>query len=80
MTSPLHPFRGQLPIVNESAPLSRPLPVIGDVHVGAESSIWYGAVLRGDVQPIRVGARTSIQDNSVVHATSGLSPCTSAAT
>jgi carbonic anhydrase/acetyltransferase-like protein (isoleucine patch superfamily) len=45
--------------------------IIGDVEIGAESSVWYGAVLRGDVMPIRVGARTSIQDNSVVHATGG---------
>lgn len=60
--------------MNESAFVAPTASVIGDVHVGAESSIWYGAVLRGDVQPIRVGARTSIQDNSVVHATSGLVP------
>jgi carbonic anhydrase/acetyltransferase-like protein (isoleucine patch superfamily) len=50
--------------------------VIGDVHVGAESSIWYGAVLRGDVMPIRIGQRTSIQDNAVIHATGGWSGTT----
>ena len=45
--------------------------VIGDVVVGDEASIWYGAVLRGDVMPIRIGARTSIQDGTVVHVTGG---------
>jgi gamma-carbonic anhydrase len=43
--------------------------VIGDVHLGDEASVWFGAVLRGDYYPIRVGARTNIQDNSVVHIT-----------
>jgi carbonic anhydrase/acetyltransferase-like protein (isoleucine patch superfamily) len=45
--------------------------VIGDVHLGADSSVWFGTILRGDVFPIRVGARTNIQDGSVVHVTSG---------
>ncbi|MCA9548679.1 MAG: gamma carbonic anhydrase family protein [Myxococcales bacterium] len=43
--------------------------VIGDVHIGAQSSVWFGAVVRGDVFHIRIGARTNIQDNSVVHVT-----------
>ncbi len=43
--------------------------LIGDVEVGEESSIWFGAVLRGDNGPIRIGARTSVQDNAVVHVT-----------
>ena len=50
--------------------LAETCAVIGDVVIGEESSIWYGTVLRGDVMPIRVGARTSIQDNAVVHVTS----------
>jgi gamma-carbonic anhydrase len=45
--------------------------IVGDVVLGESSSVWYGAVLRGDVMPIRVGARTNIQDNAVVHVTSG---------
>ena len=43
--------------------------VIGDVHLGDESGVWFGAVLRGDYYPIRVGARTNVQDNTVVHIT-----------
>ena len=42
--------------------------MIGDVEIGEESSIWYSTVIRGDVMPIRIGARTSIQDGAVVHA------------
>ncbi len=45
--------------------------MVGDVHLGEESSVWYGAVLRGDTEPIRVGARTNIQDGCVLHADPG---------
>jgi carbonic anhydrase/acetyltransferase-like protein (isoleucine patch superfamily) len=47
--------------------------VIGDVVIGEGSSLWYGAVVRGDLMPIRIGAQTSIQDNSVLHITSEVS-------
>ncbi len=47
--------------------------VIGDVLLGDEASVWFGAVLRGDYMPIRIGARTNIQDNAVVHITSDAS-------
>ncbi len=47
--------------------------VAGDIHIGTESSIWFGAAMRGDVHEIRIGARTNIQDNAVVHVTRGLS-------
>lgn len=48
--------------------------VIGDVEMGANSSLWFNAVIRGDVNYVRVGARTNIQDNSVVHVTDGGHP------
>lgn len=41
--------------------------VVGDVRLGASSSVWYGAVIRGDVAPVVIGARTNVQDNAVVH-------------
>jgi carbonic anhydrase/acetyltransferase-like protein (isoleucine patch superfamily) len=50
--------------------------VIGQVQLGDEASVWFGAVLRGDYSFIRVGARTNVQDNSVVHISSGLNPTT----
>jgi carbonic anhydrase/acetyltransferase-like protein (isoleucine patch superfamily) len=49
--------------------------VIGDVEIGADSSLWYGVVARGDVHSIRIGARTNIQDNSVLHVTQGRHAC-----
>lgn len=60
-------YRGKRPKVDPSAFVAPNAVLIGDVEVGAQSSIWFGAVLRGDNGPIRVGARTSIQDNAVVH-------------
>ena len=62
-------FNGKTPRVHPSAFVAPTAVLIGDVEVGAESSIWFGAVLRGDNGPIRVGARTSIQDNAVIHVT-----------
>lgn len=60
-------YRGKRPKVDPSAFVAPSAVLIGDVEVGPKSSIWFGAVLRGDNGPIRVGARTSIQDNAVVH-------------
>lgn len=64
-------YRGKLPVVAPSAFVAPSAVLIGDVEVGPESSVWFGAVLRGDNGPIRVGARTSIQDNAVVHVSDG---------
>ena len=60
-------FHGKRPKIAASAFVAPTAVLIGDVEVGEESSIWFGVVLRGDNGPIRIGARTSIQDNSVVH-------------
>lgn len=60
-------YRGRTPRVHPSAFIAPTAVLIGDVEVGAEASIWFGAVLRGDNGPIRIGARTSIQDNAVLH-------------
>ncbi len=65
----LYPFAGVLPTVAESAFIAPGARVIGDVQIGEDSSVWYNCVLRGDVESIRVGARSNIQDGSVVHVT-----------
>jgi carbonic anhydrase/acetyltransferase-like protein (isoleucine patch superfamily) len=62
-------YRGKTPKIHPSAFVAPTAVLIGDVEVGEESSIWFGAVLRGDNGPIRVGARTSVQDNAVLHVT-----------
>jgi carbonic anhydrase/acetyltransferase-like protein (isoleucine patch superfamily) len=61
-------YRGKVPRVAASAFVAPTAVLIGDVVIGEESSIWFGAVLRADDAPIVVGARTSIEDNAVVHA------------
>lgn len=71
MNGPLFPYKGISPRVDPTVFVAPTASVIGDVSVGAESSIWYGTVIRGDVMAIRIGARTSIQDNTVMHATGG---------
>lgn len=60
-------FRGRVPKVDPTAFVAPTAVLIGDVEVGPESSIWFGAVVRGDNGPIRIGARTSVQDNCVLH-------------
>ncbi len=67
---------GFTPRVPPSAFVAPNAVVLGDVHLGENASVWYGAVLRGDAGPIRVGARTNIQDLCVLHATTGQSSLT----
>ena len=70
-TGELLPHGDAFPEVATSAWVAPGAYVIGDVHLGEESSVWYVAVLRGDTEPIRVGARTNIQDGCVLHADPG---------
>lgn len=67
----LLPYGDVFPEVAESAWIAPGAYVIGKVHLGEQSSVWYGAVLRGDTEPISVGARTNIQDGCVLHTDSG---------
>jgi carbonic anhydrase/acetyltransferase-like protein (isoleucine patch superfamily) len=68
------PFRGIMPRIHPTAFIAPGAVVIGDVEIGEESSIWFGCVIRGDVNKIRIGARTNIQDGTVIHAASGDQP------
>jgi len=68
-------LKGYAPVVGERAFMAETAVIIGDVSIGNDCSIWYGAVLRGDVGPIRIGDRVNIQDNAVLHATYGQSEC-----
>ena len=72
----LRRFRDVLPTVDPSAYVDESAQVIGDVHIGPESSVWMNAVIRGDVNAIRIGARTNVQDGTVVHVQSGTHPTT----
>jgi len=64
----------KIPKIDKKAFVAPTANVIGDVHVGSESSIWFGAVVRGDFNKIRIGKRTNIQDMSLLHTPDNL-PC-----
>ena len=70
-TAKLLPHGDVFPQVAESAWIAPGAFVIGDVSLGNESSVWYGAVLRGDMEPIRIGARSNIQDGCILHTDQG---------
>lgn len=63
----LRAYRGRMPQVHETAFVDESAQVIGDVEIGADSSVWMNVVIRGDVHEIRIGQRTNVQDGSVVH-------------
>ena len=67
-------LHGVAPLVDPSAWVAPSASVIGDVHIGAGSSSWFPAVVRGDDQPIRIGARTNVQDGTIVHITADNGP------
>ena len=63
----IRPFGGVHPQIHPTAFVEQSAQVIGDVHLGEEASIWFNAVVRGDIHYIRIGDRSNIQDNSVIH-------------
>ena len=67
-------FKSITPVVDGSAYVDESAQVIGDVHIGAESSVWMNVVVRGDVNHIRIGKRTNIQDLTMVHVMRELHP------
>ncbi len=63
----IHPFKDTAPQIHSSAWVTKSAQIIGDVVIGEESSVWFNAVIRGDVNTIRIGKRTNIQDGCVLH-------------
>src|SRR5207342_2364634 len=63
----LRPYRGTLPRVHPTAYIDDSAQVIGDVEIGEESRVWMSVVIRGDVNRIRIGRRSNVQDGTVVH-------------
>jgi carbonic anhydrase/acetyltransferase-like protein (isoleucine patch superfamily) len=63
-------FNDKLPVIPGSAFIADTATVIGDVEIGEDASVWFGAVIRGDVNYIRIGARTNIQDMTMIHVSS----------
>src|ERR1041384_5319740 len=62
-------------LIDASAYIAPGAVVLGDVTIGSQSSVWFGAVIRGDSAPIRIGRDTNVQDGAIVHADPGF-PCT----
>jgi carbonic anhydrase/acetyltransferase-like protein (isoleucine patch superfamily) len=67
----LYELAGVRPTLGRNVFVAESASVIGDVHLGDDAGVWFGAVLRGDYFPIRIGARTNVQDNTVIHITAG---------
>lgn len=67
----IRPFKGKHPQIHPTAFVEESAQVIGDVVIGAESSVWFNAVVRGDVFHIRIGERTNVQDGTVIHVSNG---------
>ncbi|MBS1769046.1 MAG: gamma carbonic anhydrase family protein [Acidobacteria bacterium] len=67
-------FEDKFPVIHPTAFVAENSTVIGDVEIGEDSSIWFGSVVRGDVNYIRIGERTNIQDNCVIHVSGGTHP------
>jgi carbonic anhydrase/acetyltransferase-like protein (isoleucine patch superfamily) len=63
----IKPFLAHIPNIHESVFIAENAVVIGRVEIGEQSSIWYNCVLRGDVNYIKIGARTNIQDGTIIH-------------
>ena len=72
----LRAYRGQWPRVAPTAFVDRSAQVIGDVEIGDAASVWMNVVIRGDVHRIRIGARTNIQDGTIVHVMRDTHPTT----
>lgn len=70
----IRPFRGVHPQIHPTAYVDPSAQVIGDVHLGAEASIWCNCTVRGDMYHIRIGDRSNVQDNSVIHTRTGSHP------
>ncbi len=68
-------FEGQVPRIDAGAWVAPTAIVLGDVEIGAGSSVWFHCVLRGDTNFIRIGARTNIQDGSILHVNRETFPC-----
>jgi len=72
----LRSHRGRLPVVDPTAFVDASAQVIGDVSIGADSSVWMNVVIRGDVNAIRIGQRSNVQDGTVVHVMHDTHPTT----
>src|SRR5215213_9187245 len=67
-------FNGKIPRIHSSVYVADNATIIGDVEIAEDASVWFGSVIRGDVNYIRIGARTNIQDMTMIHVSSKTHP------
>ena len=67
MADNILPYRGVMPKIADDAFIAPTAVIIGDVEIGSGSGVWYGCIVRGDMNEIRIGERTNIQDGTIVH-------------
>ena len=68
----LFPYKNKLPLIGKNVFIAPTAAIVGDVEIGEQSSIWFNCVVRGDVNDVKIGARTNIQDGTVIHVSSKL--------
>jgi carbonic anhydrase/acetyltransferase-like protein (isoleucine patch superfamily) len=68
------PYEGKEPAIDKSCYIAPDSVIVGDVTIGAESSVWFKAVIRGDINYVKIGRFTNIQDGCIIHVTGGTSP------
>jgi carbonic anhydrase/acetyltransferase-like protein (isoleucine patch superfamily) len=68
------PYNGIMPIIHPDAFIAPGVVVAGDVHIGKDSNVWFGCVIRGDTNHIRIGESTNIQDGTIIHTTRQIGP------
>ena len=71
----IRPFNGKMPEIHPEAWIAENAVIIGDVKIGAGTNIWYGAIIRGDMNHIRIGENVNIQDGAILHVESDNGPC-----
>jgi carbonic anhydrase/acetyltransferase-like protein (isoleucine patch superfamily) len=68
----IYEFKGKSPKISENCFIAESSDIIGDVQIGSDASIWFGTVIRGDLDPIKVGTNSNVQENSSLHTTHGI--------
>jgi carbonic anhydrase/acetyltransferase-like protein (isoleucine patch superfamily) len=71
----LHAYKGSSPKLGRGVFVAEGAQIIGDVEIGDDSSVWFNAVVRGDIHHIRIGRRSNVQDGTVCHVMRGECPC-----
>lgn len=67
-------YKNKIPVISKTCFIANSTNIIGDVKIGSETNIWFGTTIRADMHYIRIGRRTNIQDNSIIHVTTDIAP------